>query len=152
MWPADDGADGLDPCFAGDDYANNMDSWLVHGPLDLTGASEAWVDFFFRNESQLGPDTFAWMASTNGIDFSGFEISGDLTAGPHNNGYNLMRFDLSSVPFVGDLRGEPEVWLAFAFQSDGSITGQGPFLDDVSVTIEIEESEVIPKTFLPMLL
>jgi hypothetical protein len=152
MWPADDGLDGLDPCFAGDDYANYMDSWLIHGPLDLTGANEAWVDFFFRNESQPGPDVFAWMASTNGIDFSGFGVSGDFTEGPHNNGHNLMRFDLSDVPGLGDLRGAPEVWLAFRFVSDASITGQGPFVDDVRVVIEIEESQATRMTFLPALL
>jgi len=149
MWPADDGANGLDPCFAGDSYANNMDSWLVHGPLDLTGASEAWVDFYFRIESELGFDFLAWMASTNGTNFSGFDISGNLAEGPYNNGYNMMRFDLSDVPSLGDLRNQPEVYLAFRFQSDGSITDRGPFIDDVRVVIE---GQGMSKTFLPLIM
>jgi hypothetical protein len=135
MWPADEGANGLDPCFALDPYANNMDSWLVHGPFSLIGASEAWVDFYFRNESELGLDRFWWMASTDEVNYTGFFITGDYAVGPYGNGYNLMRFDLSD-PGLGDLRGEPEVWLAFSFDSDGSVTDRGPFVDDVRVVVE----------------
>lgn len=139
MWPADEGANGLDPCsnLAPDNYPNNADSWLVHGPFDLTGASEAWVDFYFRNVSETTNDTLGWFASTDGVDFYGFETSGTFTGGPNNNGYNLMRFDLSNVGGpVNDLRGEPVVWLAFIFTSNGSITAQGPFIDDVSIVVE----------------
>lgn len=149
MWPAYGGANALDPCFAGDPYANNMDSWLVHGPLDLTGASEAWVDFYFRNESEPDFDWFSWMASRNGNDFSGFGVSGYYIEGPHHNGYNLLRFDLSNVPTLGDLRGEPEVWLAFIFESDEIITDRGPFIDDVSVVIE-RAAQDVNKVFLPI--
>jgi hypothetical protein len=153
MWPADDGADGLDPCFTEDPYANNMKSWLEHGPFDLTGASEAWVDFYFRNQSESGADFLYWGASIDGFNFYGPPgISGSLAAGPDGNGYNRMRFDLSNVFILGDLRGQPEVWLAFIFESDSENTDQGPFIDDVSVVAEIEESQVIPKTFLPMVL
>ncbi len=34
------------------------------------------------------------------------------------------------------MRGESTVWLAFIFDSDYSITAQGPFIDDVSVAVE----------------
>ncbi len=152
MWPADEGAGGgLDPCSPSfNNYPNNAQSWLVHGPLDLTRATEAWVDFHFRNDSQEDYDYFCWMASADGASYSGFCISGTQSGGPHSNGYNLMRFDLSD-PWVGDLRGEPEVWLAFIFQSDDSITGQGPFLDDVSVIVERLAAEPpADQVFLPV--
>jgi hypothetical protein len=149
MWPADEGGGppALNVC-AGDRYPDNARSWLLHGPFSLTSASEAWVDFYFRNESETGWDYFIWMVSKEGSNFSGFGLSGDYTSGPFGNGYNLMRFDLSDVPTLGDLRGEPEVWLAFVFQSDTSFTYQGPFIDDVSVVVERSISN---QAFLPII-
>jgi hypothetical protein len=151
MWPAADGADARDVCGIWgppEDYPNDAWSWLVHGPLNLSGASQAWVDFHFRNESELGRDWFAWMASRDGAQYSGYVASGDFTDGPLWNGYNSMRFDLSAVPDLGDMRGDSQVYLAFVFTSDFSITGQGPFIDDVRVVVE----RSMPKqVFLPML-
>jgi len=151
MWPADEGADGLDAC-SGDEYPNNANSWLIHGPLDLTGASEAWVDFYFRNESETNSDFFWWAVSTDGSDYWGYGISGTYTNGPYDQGFNLIRFDLSNVPGLGDLRGESQVWLAYVFQSDSSNTGQGPFLDDVNVVVERPAAAVSTHwVFLPIL-
>lgn len=135
LWPADNGADGRNAC-AGEPYANNMNSWVVYGPFSLAGASEAWVDFYFRNQSEFNQDYLFWGVSTDRSVFYGFEISGTFTGGPEGNGYNLRRFDLSTVPTLGDVRGQTEVWLAFIFTSNGSITGQGAFVDDVSVVVE----------------
>ncbi len=154
MWPADEGANGLNPC-AGDDYANDMNSWLIHGPFSLAGASEAWVDFYFRNQSEPGYDFLFWGASSNGFDFYGPPgNTGTYVQGPHNNGYNLMRLNLGNVPGLGDLRGQPTVWLAFIFESDSSnIIGgppfQGPFIDDVSVVVERTS---VTGVFLPIVL
>ena len=138
MWPADDGANGLDPCKPSPDvYPNDMISFLIHGPFDLTGASEAWVDFNFRNMSEPSYDFFCWGASVNGYQFYGPACnSGAYIFGPHRNGYNLMRFNLANVNTLGDLRGAPDVWLAFIFASDYSYGYQGPFLDDVRVAVE----------------
>lgn len=135
MWAADEGANGLDPC-QGDSYANNMKSWMIHGPFSLEGASEAWIDFYYRNESELDRDKLFWGASIDGSTFYGISQSGSYTEGPFGNGYNLMRFYLSNVYTLGDLRGEPEVWLAFIFQSNETFTFQGPFIDDVCVAVE----------------
>lgn len=152
MWPADNGADARDVC--GDlgppeDYPNDARSWLVHGPLNLSDASQAWVDFHFRNESETDWDYFIWMASRDGANYSGYGISGDHTDGPLWNGYNSMYFDLSDVPELGDLRGDSQVYLAFVFMSDSSNTGQGPFLDDVRIIVE---REVRNQIFLPVVL
>jgi len=42
-------------------------------------------------------------------------------------------FDLSDVPGFGDLRGEPQVWLAFLMTSDVSVGDVGVFIDNVRV-------------------
>lgn len=142
MWPANGGADALDPC-AGQPYPNNAESWLLHGPFNLTGASRAWVDFYFRNRSELVYDKLAWVVSVDGSRFYGQAISGTQEGGPYGNGYNLMRFDLSDVYMLGDVRGQPQVWLAFVFESDSSITSVGPFLDDVRVVVERQSSRLL---------
>jgi hypothetical protein len=123
-----------------------MRSWLIYGPFNLSGASEAWIDFYFRNASEAGFDFFFWGVSIDGTNFYGTDISGTYTSGPYGNGYNLMRFDLSNVFTLGNLRNKPVVWLAFVFDSDVIITDQGPFIDDVSIVIETNN------VFLPLLI
>ena len=142
MWPANGGADALDPC-AGQLYPNDAQSWLLHGPFNLTGASRAWVDFYFRNHSELVYDKLAWAASVDGSHFYGYAISGTQDGGPFGNGYNLMRMDLSSVYQLGDVRGRSQVWLAFVFKSDSSVTDAGPFLDDVRIVVERQSSRLL---------
>ncbi|MBE7553020.1 MAG: hypothetical protein HS126_18260 [Anaerolineales bacterium] len=135
LWPADGGNNALNSC-AGANYANNMQSWIVHGPFNLTGASEAWVDFYVRSQIQPG-DFLYWTASINGFNFFGPNpINGNYTSGPQGNGYNLLRFNLNNVFTLGDLRGKPAVWLAFIFESNATGTDKGPFIDDVSVVVE----------------
>lgn len=136
VWTARNGANGLDPCAGSFSYPPSMDSWLIYGPFNLQNASEAWIDFYFRNDSEPGGDFITWFASKNGTNYHGFGISSTFTKGPHNNGYNRMQLDLSNVPTLGDLRGEATVWLAFIFNSDSDAnSGQGPFIDDVSVVM-----------------
>ncbi|MCL4302244.1 MAG: hypothetical protein KJ077_41535 [Anaerolineae bacterium] len=136
LWPADGGNNALNSC-AGVNYANNMKSWIVHGPFSLVGASEAWVDFYYRNQSEENFDFLLWGASVNGSNFFGpGGVSGTQINGPQGNGYNLMRLNLSNVFTLGDLRGQPAVWLVFIFQSDATNTNKGPFIDDVSVVVE----------------
>jgi hypothetical protein len=152
MWPASGGANALDPCSL-NNYPDNAQSWVIHGPFSLTGASEAWVDFYFRNVSEACCDFFAWGVSINGTNFFGDSISGTYVNGPHPNGYNLMRLDLSNVFTLGDLRGQPTVWLAFIFQSNFSNTDQGPFFDDVSVVVEKPQAQSgINALFLPVII
>ncbi len=44
-----------------------------------------------------------------------------------------MDFDLTNVYILGDLRGQPAVWILFYFYSDVSITDDGTFLDDITI-------------------
>ncbi len=135
MWPADEGPNGLNPC-AGNPYPNDVTTWLIYGPFNLSGSSRAWVDFYFRNQSEQDFDKFWWAVAKADQEFWGFYNTGNHTQGPYGNGYNRMRLDLSQVPGLGDLRGENEVYLAFILQTDSSVTGQGPFVDDVRVVVE----------------
>ncbi len=122
-WCARGGAGGLDP--AGGSYANNMSAWMVYGPFELSDASDAELIFSYWNISESNYDYFSWMASTDGINFYGYQVSGN------SSGWQSVNFDLTGVPTLGDLRGLPEVWIGFHFRSDGSATFQGAFVDDI---------------------
>ena len=122
-WPANGGADGVDP--ESYYYANDMDAWMVYGPFDLSDANDAHLQFWYWNQSEEHYDYFGWTASTNGTNFDGYEVSGDSV------GWNWVDFDLTSVPWSGDLTGNHSVWIAFSFTSDYSNVDDGPFVDNV---------------------
>ena len=122
-WPANGGADALDPQYA--NYPNYLDSWMVYGPFDLSDAADAELLFHYWNQSEQGYDYLFWGASVNGANFYGSSVSGD------SGGWQAENFDLTNVYTLGDLTGQPAVWIAFVFVSDYSITDKGAFVDDI---------------------
>lgn len=131
-WPAAGCANGVDPSFFL--HPHNADSWMVYGPFSLENASAAEVRFGLWHQLQAG-DTVAWLASLDGSDFWGWETGGSSTGiePPTNQGWLNISFDLGNVFGVGSLLGQPSVWIAFRFASNGSGTDNGPFIDDVLV-------------------
>jgi len=53
-WCARGGTLGLDP--QTNYYSNNMDNWMIYGPFNLTGASDAELNFYFWLQSELNYD------------------------------------------------------------------------------------------------
>jgi hypothetical protein len=125
VWPAASEGDAVTACE--DDYPNGVNSWFIYGPFDLSDATAAEVTFDYWLQSENGHDYLKWLASADGTDFYGLKRSGD------SNGWKTKTFDLSDVNHLGDLRGESEVWFAFIFESDGSNTDAGAFVDDVTI-------------------
>jgi hypothetical protein len=115
-FPAGNCADGVP---TGDFYTNDMDSWLVYGPFSLAGKKNADLKFKFWNESEENFDYFYWCSSSNGTNFSCKRHSGDT--GGYRNGKLKLK----------NLTGDSSVWIAFVFQSDGSVTDYGPYLDNI---------------------
>jgi hypothetical protein len=108
-------------------YPSGLDSWLVYGPFDLTGASQAQVTFQRWQITEPSADYFSWMASTNGAQFYGYLYSGNT------GGWVGETFDLTNVHTLGDLTGEPEVWVLFHAGSNTGIGDKGVFLDKVKI-------------------
>jgi len=132
-WCANGGANALDPEFYY--YANYMQSWMVYGPFDLSDATNAELNFHYWLQSELNYDYFMWLASTDGISFDGWQISGD------SGGWVSESFDLTAAPSLGNLCGVPEVWIAFLFESDYAASSyDGAFVDDVAL------QEYVPST------
>ncbi|MBP1648983.1 MAG: Fibronectin type domain protein [Bacteroidetes bacterium] len=125
-WCAQGGTSGLPA--SGGQYANNMSSWMVFGPFDLSDAADAEMVFWFNNSSQPSADYFRCMASINGTNFSGVQWSGN------SGGWVNYNFDLTNVYTLGNLAGQPQVWIAFVFASNSSQAAYaGAFVDDVVI-------------------
>ena len=124
-WAVGAGADGQS-LGCGANYANNTFSWLIYGPFSLVDAADAELLFQRWYNSEPGYDIAFWGASLDGEDFSGVARSG--------NGQNWLaeNFDLTNVYQLGDLRGQPNVWIAFVFDTDESVTyPEGFYVDDI---------------------
>jgi hypothetical protein len=144
-WCANGGADGLDPELHY--YRDNMKSWMVYGPFDLSDYSAATVGFYYWNDSEPNYDWFSWEASIDGWNFygspSGSSVSGD------SGGWTFIWFDLTNVHTIGNLAGRSQVWITFIFESDGSLHSyDGAFVDDIALWGYSEGQS----TYLPVLL
>lgn len=123
-WPANGGADGYSPSVGY--YPHNAWSWFVYGPFDLSDAVDAELLFYYWLDTELNYDYLGWYASTDGSNFHGIRTSGN------SGGWTSYNFDLTTVPTLGDVTGQSNVWIAFIFTSDSTInTFAGPFLDDI---------------------
>src|SRR5437868_5725661 len=126
-WPGKGCADGVDPT----DYlyGPNWDSWMVVGPFTLAGADAAearfrlWYQMVGRFvNGQVDGDYLFWGASTDGVNFYGPTVTGGSTTDqpPTDLGWLDIAFDLTNVPTLGSLVGQPRVWMAWRFVSDDS--------------------------------
>ena len=132
-WPASGGANSRQPVQL---YTNNMASWMVYGPFSLEDASAATLSFKYWLTSEEDHDFLLILASTDNITYHGYGKSGFFPE------WHYQEFDLTTWPIFGDLTGEESVWLAFAFASDASTVGIGPFID----YINLKRYKVIPDT------
>jgi hypothetical protein len=119
-------------------YPNNMESWAIYGPVDLSQASAASLTFHFWMNSecvgancQTKSDRLNVAASADGTNFDGPWWAGDWYADPGAvNGWNAGSMDLA------DYVGNPRVWIAFMFASDSSVTFPGgAYIDDVVLDV-----------------
>jgi hypothetical protein len=110
-------------------YDDDMESYMTYGPFSLSGYASAlinyylWLDiedFFDYLYLQASPDGNSW--TTIATYSSGYDsVDGDPLAriwGAYSN-------DLSSYA------GDSSVWIRFFFTSDGSITRDGAYVDDI---------------------
>jgi Zn-dependent metalloprotease/fibronectin type 3 domain-containing protein len=120
-------AAGANPGPVGGPYVANQESWMIYGPFSLVDAAQAVLTFDFWLKTEGGFDTFAYLASTNGVDFVGRSISGDLSEWvPEVLNLN----DLSELQTIG----QPQVWIAFLFQADSALQFEGVYVDNVLLT------------------
>ena len=124
-WCANGGSTGLDP--ATNNYVNNMQAWAIYGPFSLSDATSGSFSFRYWGITEQNYDYFKYLVSTNGTNFYGYQTSGD------SGGWVQKSIDFTSVPTLGNVCGESQVWIAFKFDSDSSYTYKGSFVDEVYV-------------------
>ena len=115
-------------------YPNNVKSWAIYGPLDLSGVTTATLTFFVEGKTQ-GPDNnpadYLFVGSSiDGNNFNGGTTGGDLSNGPLDHGYYGFSFDMT------DRAGQSQVWVAFVFVSDKSVAESGLTIDDIQLSGE----------------
>jgi hypothetical protein len=124
-WGVGAGANGSG-LSCGSDYPNNAFSWLIYGPFSLTGASDAELLYDAWVNSELDYDEFFVGASIDNDMFYGSSVSGN------SGGWTSDNFDLTDVYTLGNLMGQSQVWIAFMFASDSSITyPEGAYVDNI---------------------
>lgn len=118
---------GTDASPPGANYSDDMDTWMIYGPFDLSGADGAELSFRYWLDSELNFDFLQWFASIDGINFWGNQISGNSA------GWQSGILDFTDVFTLGNITGEPAVWIAFRFISDESNTAEGAYVDEVYI-------------------
>jgi len=124
-WAVGGGANGaLLGC--GVSYPNNADSIMVYGPFGLTSATAADLSFKLWLNSESDWDFVCRGASINGVNFYGI-----CTSGATGDWIDRV-LDLSNVPTLGNLMGQPNVWIMLEFYSDSMANyAEGGYVDDI---------------------
>ena len=131
------GPDSLPPL---QQYPDNCASWMVYGPVDLSHANWAKLNFSAWLDTEPGYDFLLWAVSLDNVSFFGEGLSGN------SNGWVSLDFDLTAVDSLGDVTGLSQVWFAFIFYSNGSVSGKGTFVDNVELRVaNLNTFEVIGK-------
>ncbi len=123
-WGVGDGLNGasLD---CGSYYPNYAYSWMQYGPFSLTDTTAAELRFKLWLNTPGYPDRLSYYASIDGNYFYGYYSN-------PTGGWADYVMDLSNVYTLGNLLGQPNVWIAFRFYSDASTNAaEGAYLDDI---------------------
>jgi len=124
-WAVGGGTNGA-ALACGSSYPSNSDSWMEYGPFSLVGASAAEFNFRLWMNSESGFDLVCRTASVNNLNFYGTCTSGNTA------GWIDRTLNLNSVPTLGNLLGQPNVWIALIFESDSSVTlSEGGYVDNI---------------------
>ncbi len=120
-WPAAGGLDGLDPATVYY-YTDNLYSWMVWGPFDLSTAADVYVDFGLWLDTEPDYDWFYFGASVDNFNYDVYYWSG------YNGGWTYEPFWMTSYA------GYSQVWFAWIFYSDSSISNYyGPYVDEINL-------------------
>ncbi|MCX7839851.1 MAG: immune inhibitor A, partial [Anaerolineae bacterium] len=110
----------------GSSYPNNARSSMKYGPFSLVGATAADLKFKLWLNTESGYDYVCRVASIDNNNFYGSCTDGN------SSGWIDRTLDLANVPTLGNLLGQPNVWVAIVFFSDDSVNyPEGGYVDNV---------------------
>lgn len=126
-WAVGGGANGASlTCMS--QYPNSAASWMIYGPFSLEQATAAEMRVMVWLNTQREKDYILLAASKDNNLFYGVPFSGDL------DGWQERLLNLAQVPTLGNLLGEPYVWIALIFVTDSNTSlFEGVYVDNVLV-------------------
>ncbi|MEJ2748236.1 MAG: hypothetical protein P8183_10060 [Anaerolineae bacterium] len=133
-WAVGDGQDGGLLDINTDGYPDNVNSWLVYGPVDMSDANDALLSFAYWLQTD-GGEQFGIATSTDGVNFTGIQPQGD------SSGWENVSYDLSANA------GQSLVYIAFVFTSDNSGNAGnlvGALVDDVELQLKGNSLNYMP--------
>lgn len=109
-------------------YHPSETATLRYGPFDLSDALTATLAFDLWLWQAQG-ETFVWGASIDGATFHGITATDAFTTS-----WAAQSLDLGVVPGLGDLRGQPAVYVGFIWQADEFAEAfSGALVDNVRI-------------------
>ena len=124
-WAIGGGADGASLA-CGNEYISEANSWMIHGPFSLAGATAAELSAMGWRQLEDIFDAVSLLASIDSQHYNGIQFPGS------SQGWQEMRLDLGAVPNLGNLAGQPSVWIAIQFETDVSLAyAEGAYVDDI---------------------
>lgn len=121
-------------------YGSEMGAWMTYGPFDLSHATDAQVHFFLWSKTESGYDYLALAASSDDENWDGTAWSGDFTT-DCPDGWCEETFTLTDVGELGNLCGQPKVWISFGFVSDMDVQLEGSYIDDIELRAVVGGAE-----------
>lgn len=132
-WATGGGADGELLTPGTDNYPPNALSYMIRGPIDISGTTRARLRFDYWLQTEQNLDVLQVQASTDGTTFSPTaSFSGN------SDGWQSETVDLNAYA------GEEQVWIAFFFSSNGATNDLGAFVDNVILETRAETDTYLP--------
>lgn len=117
------------PC--GNNYARDMDSWLISRQLDFTNL-RGMLEFWYVNDSESSFDYFRVYIVAGLNNYLIFTAQHETADYP--NAWQKVTIDLSAVPGLGTVTNRSDIQIAFNFSSDFTNSMNGTYLDDIIVS------------------
>ncbi len=107
-------------------YVNNQFNWIRNANgLNLTGGSNCSIKAFGRIDTESGYDFFRVQATKTPANSASWQTMFTFSGGPAQG--------TISAPFPAALNGQSGVFVRFSLETDGSVTDDGAYVDDVKV-------------------
>jgi PKD repeat protein len=113
---------------AGGPYPANMEGWMIYGPFSLVDATGALVSFKYWMNNHDANDKLQYFVSLNDSAYWGMETAQQALT------WQTINFDLGDPHLQVHPLGQPQVWLALIFISDGSGQSEGAYVDSLAIT------------------
>jgi hypothetical protein len=116
------------PCSGG--YPDDYEGWMIMGPYNLSQVTDAVLSTNIWLDTEINYDYLGFGVSLDGGNFYGRVFSGNSA------GWLSRSIDLKNVYTLGNVIGQPQVWIGVWFSTDSSTfsSESGVAVDDLTLT------------------